>query len=167
MKHLLLAALLAAPLGACESVSTTAVAPTPAWVNDTTTIQPSTSQAYGLADKYRGVAQTIIDYARKDRGAYEKLSVLTDTIGHRLSGSPELDKAIAWAAQTMKDDGESVHTEKVMIPHWVRGAESAAIITPTARALHLIGLGGSVATPKGGITAPLVVVHDWQELAAK
>jgi carboxypeptidase Q len=158
---------LIALLAACESVATTAVAPTPAWVSDTSTIQPATSQAYGLADKYRGVAQTIIDYARKDRGAYEKLSVLTDTIGHRLAGSPELDKAIAWAAQAMKDDGEAVHTEKVMIPHWVRGAESAAIVAPTTRALHLIGLGGSVATPKGGITAPLVVVHDWKELEAK
>jgi carboxypeptidase Q len=159
--------LLLAALAACESATTTAVAPTPAWVSDTNTIAPATSQAYGLADKYRGVAQTIIEYARKDRGAYEKLSTLTDTIGHRLAGSPELDKAIAWAAQAMKDDGATVRTEKVMIPHWVRGAESAAIVAPAQRTLHVLGLGGSVATLKGGITAPLVVVHDWKELEAK
>jgi carboxypeptidase Q len=155
-------------LAACEPAAGPG-APAPAWIADTGTFTPGTlPSSSGLADRYRSVAQKIIDYAHADRGAYAKLSTLTDTIGHRLAGSPELDKAIAWAAQTMKDDGlDNVHTEKVMVPHWQRGAEAGAIITPTARALHLIGLGGSVATPKGGITAPLVVVHDWKELEAK
>jgi carboxypeptidase Q len=157
-------------LAACET-QPEAVAPTAPWIAATTTFTPGTPPPDSLVDRYRTVARTIIDYAHDDRGAYEKLSTLTTTIGHRLSGSPELDKAIAWAAQTMKDDGLDVHTEKVMIPHWVRGAESAAIVASVAgttpHPLHLIGLGGSVATPKGGITAPLVVVHDWKELEAK
>jgi carboxypeptidase Q len=54
-----------------------------------------------------------------------------------------------------------------MVPHWVRGAEDAALVTPTARPLHVIGLGGTVPTPKGGITAPVVVVRDWKELDSK
>ena len=156
-----------AMLAACEP-EPAPVSPAPGWIADTSTFTPGTPPPYSLADRYRGVAQKIVDYARTDRGAYAKLSTLTDTIGHRLAGSPELDKAIAWAAQTMKDDGlDNVHTEKVMVPHWVRGAESGAILAPTSRALHLIGLGGSVSTPKGGVTAPLVVVHDWKELEAK
>ena len=154
-----------AALAACEAPAV--VAPTPAWVADTSTFTPGGHESAALVDQYRGVADKIIAYAHADRGAYAKLSTLTDTIGHRLAGSPELDKAIAWAAQAMKDDGLDVHTEKVMVPHWVRGAESGSIIAPTARALHVLGLGGSVATPRGGITAPLVVVHSFDELAKK
>src|SRR5262249_60423648 len=38
---------------------------------------------------------------------------------------------------------------------------------PIARPLHVLGLGGTVGTPRGGITAPVVVVHDWAELDAR
>lgn len=163
MKHLCLVL-----LAACATP--TYEAKPPAWVADTSTFgsaaAPSSATA-SLADRYRPVAQKIIAATRGDRGAYDKLAQLTDTIGHRLSGEPSLDKAIAWAAETMKNDGLEVHTEKVMVPHWQRGAEDADLVTPVARPLHLIGLGGSVATPKGGITAPIVVVHSWKELEAK
>ncbi len=54
-----------------------------------------------------------------------------------------------------------------MVPHWVRGVEAAELIAPVARPLHVLGLGGTIGTPKGGITAPLVVAHDWAELDAK
>jgi carboxypeptidase Q len=144
-------------------------APTPAWVNDTTSYgsgAPHAPAPSRIADRYRDVAAKIVAAARADRGAYQKLAYLTDHIGHRLSGTRELDQAIAWAAQTMKDAGLTVRTEKVMVPHWVRGAEEGAITAPTHHALHLLTLGGSVATPKGGITAPVVVVHDWKELEA-
>jgi len=139
----------------------------PAWVADTSTFGSAAAPSASLADRYRPVAQKIIAATRGDRSAYDKLAQLTDTIGHRLSGEPSLDKAIAWAAETMKNDGLEVHTEKVMVPHWQRGTEDAELVTPVARPLSLIGLGGSVATPKGGITAPIVVVHSWKELEAK
>jgi carboxypeptidase Q len=150
----------------------------PAWVADTTsagaapTAAPSAVPAPTpgpptIADRYREAVDKIVTTAHADREAYRKLAELTDRIGHRLSGSPELDRAIAWAAQTMKDDGHDVHTEKVMVPHWVRGVEAAELIAPIARPLHVLGLGGTVATPKGGVTAPVVVVHDWAELDAR
>jgi carboxypeptidase Q len=142
-------------------------APTPTWVSDTSIPGKPAAAAPPIATHYRDVANKIIAAARGSHGAYDKLEQLTDTIGHRLAGEPSLDKAIAWAAQTMKNDGLEVHTEKVMVPHWQRGAEDADITAPITRPLHLIGLGGSVATPKGGITAPIVVVHDWKELEAK
>jgi carboxypeptidase Q len=119
------------------------------------------------ADRYRDAVDKIVAAARADRGAYQKLAYLTDRIGNRLSGSPALDKAIAWAAKAMKDDGHDVRTEPVMVPHWVRGAESGEITAPIARPLHVLGLGNIVATPRAGITAPVVVVHDWAELEAK
>jgi carboxypeptidase Q len=153
-------------LAACTAP--TYEAATPNWVSDTS-MMGSGSAAAGspIADHYRDTAQKILGAARGSHGAYDKLEQLTDTVGHRLAGEPSLDKAIAWAAQTMKDDGLEVHTEKVMVPHWQRGVEEASLLAPTARPLHIIGLGGSIATPKGGITAPVVVVHDWKELEAK
>lgn len=147
------------------------------WISDTSSygrsaLPPPPAPTSGslsttpIAD-YASTATKIIAAARADRGAYAKLAQLTDTIGARLSGSPELDKAIAWAVTTMKADGHDVRTEKVMVPHWVRGTEEGALVKPIARPLHLIGLGGTVPTPKGGITGEVVVVTSFDELEAK
>ncbi|MCW5801270.1 MAG: M20/M25/M40 family metallo-hydrolase [Deltaproteobacteria bacterium] len=138
-----------------------------AWVDDTSSFSaPAPPSAGPIADRYRDTAAKIIAFARADRGAWAKLAQLADQIGHRLSGSPELDRAIAWAVQAMKSDGHDVRTEPVMVPHWVRGVEEGAVVAPVVRTLKLIGLGGTVPTPKGGITAPVVVVRSWDELEA-
>ena len=47
----------------------------------------------------------------------------------------------------------------------MRGAESARLIAPENRPLHMLGLGMSVGTPPGGITGDVVVVSDFDELA--
>jgi len=118
-------------------------------------------------DTYRAPAARLIAEATRDNFAWERLAVLTDTIGARLSGSPQLDRAIAWALAEMKHDGlDNVHTEKVMVPKWVRGTESAELVEPSPRALAMLGLGGSVATPRDGIEASVVVVHGFEELEA-
>lgn len=120
-----------------------------------------------ILDAYRATAEQIIAHARADRGAFTKLAFLTDHIGHRLAGSPQLDAAIAWAKDALAADGHAVTTEPVMVPHWQRGAERARLVAPITRDLVMLGLGGSVGTPAGGLTAPVVVVHGWDELAAR
>jgi carboxypeptidase Q len=118
-------------------------------------------------DAYREPAARLIGAALADRFAWERLARLTDTIGNRLSGTPQLDRAIRWAADEMRRDGlENVHTERVMVPHWVRGAESAEIVAPAPHALVMLGLGNSVGTPAGGVQAEVVVVHSFEELDA-
>ncbi|HEX9011772.1 MAG TPA: M20/M25/M40 family metallo-hydrolase [Holophagaceae bacterium] len=103
--------------------------------------------------------------AFRTHGAYQNLASLCDGIGHRLAGSLELDKAITWAQARMKAAGLSnVHTEPVMVPHWVRGAERAEMVAPRVQPLHILGLGGSVGTPAGGLTADVVVVGSFAEL---
>ena len=103
--------------------------------------------------------------AFRTHGAYRDLASLCDGIGHRLSGSPELDKAIVWAQDRMTAAGlKNVHTEPVMVPHWVRGAERAEMVAPRAQPLHILGLGGSVGTPADGVTADVVVVGSFAEL---
>ncbi len=120
-----------------------------------------------IADQYREVAGKIIAAAEADQGAWEKLRYLTDRIGNRISGSRSLEQAVEWALAAMKADGhEEVRAEKVMVPHWVRGAESAALVAPVERRLALIGLGGTVATPPGGLVADVVVLRDFAELDA-
>src|SRR5688572_32576741 len=67
----------------------------------------------------------------------------------------------------MKRDGlHNVRTEKVMVPHWVRGEESLEITGPRSMKLAMLGLGNSVGTPAEGITAEAVVVRNFAELDA-
>jgi hypothetical protein len=121
-----------------------------------------------LTEQYRESASKLIDASLADQGGMEKLSYLCDRIGNRLSGSAALDKAILWAAAQMKADGLSnVVTPRVKVPHWVRGSESAALVEPVVHPLHMLGLGGSVATPKRGVTADVVPVSSFEELDRK
>jgi hypothetical protein len=118
-----------------------------------------------LADQYRDTANRLIDAALVDSEGYAKLAYLCDRIGNRLSGSESLEKAIAWGAGQMKRDGLSnVRTLPVKVPHWVRGAESGSILSPAPRPLHMLGLGMSVGTPAGGITADALAVSSFDEL---
>ncbi|NIM00134.1 MAG: peptidase M28 family protein, partial [Acidobacteria bacterium] len=87
-------------------------------------------------------------------------------IGHRLSGSEALEKAISWAAETMRAEGLEVRLQPVQVPRWVRGKESLTVVSPRERELRILGLGNSVGTPAGGITAPVVVVGSFDELEA-
>jgi hypothetical protein len=114
---------------------------------------------------YRDAASRLIHASTKDDFAWRRLAELTDTYGHRLSGSENLERAIVWAAETMKRDGlENVRMEPVMVPRWVRGQESAEILSPPRHPLAILGLGGSIATPPEGIEADVVVVSGFDEL---
>ena len=118
-------------------------------------------------DAYREPARRIVHAAGTGRAAWQRLAELTDSFGHRLSGSAALDAAIRWAAEEMKRDGlEHVRLEPVKVPHWVRGAESVELIAPRHEVLPMLGLGNSVGTPDSGIEADLVVVRGFHELEA-
>lgn len=128
---------------------------------------PGSAESPSIADRYRESAQRIIAAALAGNEAYDKLEALCDGIGHRLSGSPQLEQAVRWAARTLEADGqENVHLEPVMVPHWVRGDESLVMVTPRTTPIAMLGLGGSVGTPPEGITAEVVVVRDEEELEA-
>jgi hypothetical protein len=118
-----------------------------------------------LTDQYRPAANRLIDAALADTEGYQRLAYLCDRIGNRLSGSAGLEKAVAWSVEQMKSVGlTNVRIIPTKVPHWVRGAESARIVAPMDKPLHMLGLGGSIATPAGGITADVVAVSDFNEL---
>ncbi len=103
--------------------------------------------------------------AQADQFAWDRLAELTDTFGQRLSGSDNLNRAIQWAVETMKKDGlENVHTERVMVPRWVRGNESLEMTNPPHHVVPMLGLGGSVATPPAGVEAEVMVVTNGDDL---
>jgi carboxypeptidase Q len=118
-------------------------------------------------DDYRERASRIIGAALTSDTAYRRLAWLTDRIGNRLSGSENLERAVAWAVSEMKRDGlDGVRAEKVLVPHWVRGEESLELLEPVSRRLSMLGLGNSVGTPPEGVTAEAVVVRNFDELDA-
>ena len=118
-----------------------------------------------ITDKQRADAKRLIDAALADSSAWDRLAQLTDTFGSRLSGSKSLEDAIDWILAEMKQDGlANVRGESVMVPHWVRGTESATLVAPRSTPLHMIGLGMSVGTPANGITAPVLVVDSFDDL---
>ncbi len=119
-----------------------------------------------LADDYREAAGRVIGAAMTDVEGFEKLEHLTIDIGHRLSGSFGLERSIDWAFDRMEREELHVRKLPVKVPHWVRGEESARLITPVERPLPILGLGLSVGTPAGGITAPVVAVTSFEELEA-
>jgi carboxypeptidase Q len=119
-------------------------------------------------DAYRAPASRLIGEAVSSTFAWDRLATLTDTIGNRLSGSAALDRAIEWAVAEMTRDGlDNVHTERVMVPKWVRGAESAEIVEPVRHQIAMLGLGDSVGTQADGVQGDVLVVHSFEELDAK
>jgi carboxypeptidase Q len=127
--------------------------------------EPAGSSTSAWLEAHRLNAERLMKEAQTDHFAWNRLAELTDTYGNRLAGSPNLARAIAWAVESMKKDGlENVRAEKVMVPRWLRGAESAEIVDPPRHPIAMLGLGGSVATPPAGIEADVIVVKSYDEL---
>ncbi|GAA3948918.1 M20/M25/M40 family metallo-hydrolase [Chitinophaga oryziterrae] len=104
--------------------------------------------------------------------AYEELRVLTQTVGGRLAGSPQMVKAEQWGAKTLKESGaDTVYLQECKVPHWVRGAKEEVRIISRRRdfipPLNVLALGNSVASAPGGITAPIIEIATFDELEAK
>lgn len=110
--------------------------------------------------------------ALKSDYAWDQLAHLTNNIGPRPAGSLQANFAAQYVAAELRKLGLEVRLEKVTVPHWVRGEETAALVefpgmTPnTTQKIVLTALGGSVATPAPGVTAEVVVVNDFDELNA-
>lgn len=126
------------------------------------------TRAGPITTAYRATADRIIAAALADSAAWNRTATLTDKFGHRLSGSKSLEDALDWILAEMRRDGlENVRGEPVTVPHWVRGDESARLVRPRYVKLNMIGLGGSIGTPPEGISAPVIVVNNLEELTAR
>jgi len=114
---------------------------------------------------YQPEAQRLIQAATNSLFGFTRLATMCDTFGPRFTGSKNLESAIDWCLAEMKHDGfQNVRGEEVIVPRWVRGNESVELLSPRRRTLPMLGLGGSVGTPPGGITADVLVVTGFDDL---
>jgi len=102
--------------------------------------------------------------------AYKQVAHLANNIGPRLSGSAQAAKAVEYVAGELRAVGCEVQLERVMVPHWVRGEETAALTQfpgqaeNTTQKIVLCALGPSVPTPANGIEANVIAVPNFDAL---
>ena len=102
--------------------------------------------------------------------SYQWLDHLSNQIGGRLSGSLNAEKAVQYTKAELEKLGlDKVWLQPVMVPRWVRGAPEFAYIETSPGVttnVNICALGGSVATPTGGLKAKVIEVKTYKDLAA-
>jgi len=102
-------------------------------------------------------AQKLMHEARRVNVAYSIVESLTTEVGPRLAGTEAEGRARQWAVAKLNALGfHNVHVEKFQVPVWVRGSESAQVLTPFPQSLTITALGGSASTGVDGFTAEVV-----------
>ncbi len=111
----------------------------------------------------------IVEYLTTGNGTglgYDWLANITDAFGSRMVGSKALESAIDTVISSLEKQGfDNVHSEPVLqMPYWKRGEEQAVLRKPRLHRMAVLGVGGTVPTKEGGLTAPAVVVRSFEEL---
>ena len=120
-----------------------------------------------FADEAADTAKHLAQQAANDGWANDFVRDLTTDVGQRLAGTEAQVRAADWAEARLKASGfANVHREPFPMEAWVRGAEEGTIVSPVRQHLVLTALGGSVATPPGGIDAEIVVFRRYADLLA-
>jgi carboxypeptidase Q len=128
--------------------------------------------APAFSKELREQLQAVRDAALTSDYAWHQLEHLTENIGPRPSGSPQAQAATEYVAAEMRKLGLEVRLEPAQVSHFVRGEEKAQLVEypgqvpETSQRLVLTAISGSSATPAEGITADVVVVHNFDELTA-
>lgn len=124
-----------------------------------------TAASPSLSESIRSTAASLRDEAMKGTRAYEYVRSLTTEVGPRMAGSEGDRKAVEWGVRTMRELGfANVRAEEVTVPHWVPGLAEGEITAPWPQPVILLPLGGSVATPEGGLEAEVVEVPSLEDL---
>jgi hypothetical protein len=113
----------------------------------------------------------LYDAALIDSPAHEQLRELTQRFPGRLSGSKNLEGAVAWTRALLEKQGaDRTELQPVMVPHWERGPQESVNLLPPAGlegeagALTAVALGGSVPTPVNGLRAEVIELRSLDEL---
>ncbi|HXM90921.1 MAG TPA: M20/M25/M40 family metallo-hydrolase [Candidatus Dormibacteraeota bacterium] len=111
----------------------------------------------GDPNDYAAADAQILKEIHEHSEAMENLEHLSDAIGARLTGSPQLKQANDWTAEMFRKYGlTNVHLEPWTIAHaWTRGTAHARIVKPAEHPLTIAAAGWSPGTP-GPLRAPVV-----------
>ena len=115
----------------------------------------STTEASSCAE----AAAKILPIVMGSSPMEENLRRLTDEVGGRVTGSPQMAKAVEWGVGAFRAAGVDVHTEKYTLPvTWSEGDTRLELLGPVKFPVRLKAEGWSPATPAGGIEANVVDV---------
>lgn len=134
--------------------------------------QQPTSTPMLYSEKTLGDLEKIQQAALQSDYAYKQTAYLSNNIGPRLTGSAQAEQAVQYVAGELRKLGLEVRLQKLTVPHWVRGEEKGELVEfegmakGTTQKVVLAALGGSVATDVNGLTGEIVVVNNFDELAA-
>ena len=133
------------------------------------TLAQNTAQAVNFSPDMQRALQALQARARSSDYAYDQVRHLCDSIGPRLSGSPQAAAAVEYVAQELRALGVEVRLEPVMVRHWTRGREEAQLVrypgqvAGTQQKIAVTSLGNAVATSDDGVTAPVLVTQDFED----
>ncbi|HUE55134.1 MAG TPA: M20/M25/M40 family metallo-hydrolase, partial [Candidatus Udaeobacter sp.] len=115
--------------------------------------RPATDDTNAFAAADAQILSEIRDHSQ----AMENLEYLSDEIGPRLTGSPQLKQANDWTAAKFREYGlTNVKLEPWTIAHsWTRGTAHARIVSPAEHPLTIVSAGWSPST-NGVVRGPLV-----------
>ncbi|WP_338592121.1 M28 family metallopeptidase [Shewanella khirikhana] len=117
----------------------------------------TSTSAQATTDKNHEVAETLAQKAQASSLGFDIVESLTVEVGPRLAGSAQDKVAVDWAMAKLTSLGfDKVYKEPVTVPVWHRGIARASITSPFPQPMVVTALGGSIATPEGGISAPVV-----------
>ena len=114
------------------------------------------------------VLKTIYTTSLTNGKSYDWLDHLSNKIGGRLSGSKNAELAVQYTKTELEKLGlDKVWLQPVMVPKWVRGEKENAYfeVSGILIEVNICALGGSVATAKDGISAKVIEVQNFEELA--
>src|SRR5215469_5128471 len=88
-------------------------------------------------------AERIIAVALKPSSVETNLRRLTDEVGGRVTGTPAIERGVAWGLAAFRAaGGENVHSEEFQVPHsWAEGATSMTVVAPEQFRVHAVSLG--------------------------
>jgi len=137
-----------------------ATTPLPALAQTSTTTPPVDPAAL---EQLRPIREAALG----DEIAWTFTEDLTTEVGPRPAGTEAEARGRAWAVRRLNALGfGNVRVEPFTMPVWIRGSESASIVSPFPQRLVLAALGNSASTGPGGLETDVVGFRSVDELRA-